>query len=41
MIPKLERGGKNTFEEILIRPISDNPVSNEPNEHDEQVIKGH
>ena len=27
------------FEEILIRPISDNPVSSEPNEHDEQVIE--
>ena len=27
------------FEEILNRPIPDNPVSNEPNEHDEQVLE--
>ena len=27
------------FEEILNRPIRDNPVSNEPNEHDEQVLE--
>ena len=27
------------FEEILNRPIQDNPVSNEPNEHDERVLE--
>ena len=27
------------FEQILNRPIPDNPVSNEPNEHDEQVLE--
>ena len=33
------RRWQEQFEEILNRPIPDNPVSNKPNEHDEQVLE--